>query len=293
MAEFILIIDDRERMQAIAEAATDAANVQVITVATLSEAKRKLLQAAPTLVLCNIVLQEDTEAGFRFCKELQGHEALRAIPVILIAEIFSAEIVRKASASGAKSLMLWPVAPETLHSRLLALSPQGISSPTKTENLFPGQQKTEKSASPTFSMHASFHSAEPMPRRKNFHEEKQQKNGESEALPKSLEADSTLTDLEKKLRIAQNLLAKVLHNLKTSDLLQIIEIEDVARVVFEMTRKVCGVPSIETAGQGIAEQKETVKSELSSGPNQSNLKDRAETADIQLDLDQIFGLKQQ
>lgn len=71
-------------------------------------------------------------------------------------------------------------------------------------------------------------------------------------------------ELSKKFHLAQTLLAKVLHNLKTSDLLKVAEEEDVPRVVFEITRSVCGIRGGTTSGT------------------------EAETT---IDLDKVFGRK--
>jgi response regulator RpfG family c-di-GMP phosphodiesterase len=60
-----------------------------------------------------------------------------------------------------------------------------------------------------------------------------------------------------KLNYVQQLLAKVLHNLKTSDLMTIAEYEDVPRIVLEMTRSVCDINKGDvTKGQEFASERE-------------------------------------
>lgn len=56
-------------------------------------------------------------------------------------------------------------------------------------------------------------------------------------------------EAERNFQLAQSLLAKVLHNLKTSDLLKIAEEDDVPRVVFEITRSVCGIRTAPAAAK--------------------------------------------
>lgn len=70
-----------------------------------------------------------------------------------------------------------------------------------------------------------------------------------------------------KLQLAQRLLAQVLHNLRTSDLLQIVDLDDVPRVVTEITRKVCGISDSEGS------------------------KSSGAASDTFVDLEQAFGMK--
>lgn len=55
------------------------------------------------------------------------------------------------------------------------------------------------------------------------------------------QAPQVSVSFEEKLEYAEQLLAKVVNNLKTSHLLQVVDKEDVPRVVSEITRKVCGI----------------------------------------------------
>ncbi len=91
---------------------------------------------------------------------------------------------------------------------------------------------------------------------------------EDEEQPKSVSPPAVAPD--EKLATAQKLLAQVLHALKTSDLLSVAEIEDVPRIVFEMTRSVCGQQS---AGVEVSER------------------DAEDASETKMDLDSVFGLK--
>jgi PleD family two-component response regulator len=94
---------------------------------------------------------------------------------------------------------------------------------------------------------------------------------------KSQAAQSESSDVEtaEKLKLAQHLLAKVLHNFKTSDLLQVIEKEDIPQVIFGITRTVCGISS-----------EEPPKPESSQGVASSSDDDY-----VEIDLDAAFGIK--
>jgi hypothetical protein len=93
--------------------------------------------------------------------------------------------------------------------------------------------------------------------------------------PFGVESDSEVEQpaatFEEKQALAQRLLAMALHNVRTSDLLRVASIEDVPRVVSEITRKVCG-------------QDETPRqpSSTSTAPGQG---------DISSKLDEVFGFK--
>jgi CheY-like chemotaxis protein len=88
-----------------------------------------------------------------------------------------------------------------------------------------------------------------------------------------------------KIRKAQQLLALVLHNLKTSDLLRLSDIEDVPQVVFEITRSVCGIRE-SSRGQAVSPPvNPSVPAALPPGSSLS------EDSAVSLDLDALFGPK--
>jgi hypothetical protein len=59
----------------------------------------------------------------------------------------------------------------------------------------------------------------------------------------NLGSDTSVESLElsKKLEQVQLILAKVLHSLKTSDLLRLASPDDIPRIVAQMTKKICGL----------------------------------------------------
>ncbi len=62
----------------------------------------------------------------------------------------------------------------------------------------------------------------------------------AKAKPASAPAGAS-PEVDEKFQLVQDLLAQLLHNLKTSALLDVVETEDVPQVVYEMCRKVCGI----------------------------------------------------
>jgi DNA-binding response OmpR family regulator len=196
----VFVIDGEENILRPVEEATSDVELSVLGFAELVTAKRRLLQETPALIICNVTVEGDEEAGFRLCEELQGHSLYKGIPVLLVAEHLTDEAIRQASASGARGLMPAPLQVSSLRARIAAIVP-----------LRPRPPKPDEESVPT-----------------------------KEDIPAE-ESASEDGDMERNFHVAQNLLAKVLHNLKTSDLLKIAEEEDVPRVVFEITRSVCGI----------------------------------------------------
>jgi response regulator RpfG family c-di-GMP phosphodiesterase len=74
------------------------------------------------------------------------------------------------------------------------------------------------------------------------------------------------TEVDEKFQLVQDLLAQLLHNLKTSALLDVVETEDVPQVVYEMCRKVCGIS--ESAAKPVKKE-----------------------PDVTMDLENAFGMK--
>lgn len=81
-----------------------------------------------------------------------------------------------------------------------------------------------------------------------------------------------------KLLYAQQLLAKVLHNLRTSALLDVADMEDVPRIVLQMTRTVCGIREESKIEPGRSKE-EQARAEIKSD------------AAISIDLDSLFRKK--
>lgn len=93
--------------------------------------------------------------------------------------------------------------------------------------------------------------------------------------------------VEDKLKRAQQILASVLHNLKTSDLLQVVELEDIPGIVMQMTRKVCD-PSSDSASRTLDDALKTTAPKAAVSPQKAPT---AANPAVELNLDNLFGLK--
>ena len=242
MPKQILVVDDKASIEPIIDRAMQesvrAGALKVVGVESPALAKRRMVAESPDLIFARVRLGMEDDAGIKFCIELKGHETLSSIPVVLVADTVTDELIRSSNEVGAKGLIPWPFGVEPLRHRILALLPMletVPSAPVSAPKKAPSAKDTSVQV-------------------------------------------SVSPEMESKLKIAQGLLAKVLHALKTSDLLQVVEAEDVPSVVYEMTRKVCGMES-ERKPQVNSSAKTSAKSPV---PGASD-------GETTLNLDQIFG----
>jgi DNA-binding response OmpR family regulator len=233
--KFLLLVDDQGRIEPVLERALKGSDVSVRAFLDIATAKRSLIEATPMLIVTSSSFQTDPDGGFRFAKEVSAHSELSKIPLLLLSEDLSEDVIRRASESGAKALVPWPVSVESLKKRIAAFFPQEQ----------PLSLPADSAASP---------------------QQQQEQTPSEKAAP--LQASS-----EEKVRRAQHLLAQVLHNLKTSALLEVIDIEDVPRVVSEITRAVCGVAAPRVPRTAAVEAQPEDKPE------------------VELDLAAVFGMK--
>ena len=234
----ILVVDDKASIEPIIDRAMQeqvrAGMLKVVGVESPVLAKRRMVAETPDLIFARVRIGMEDDAGIKFCTELKGHEALSSVPVVLVADTVTDELIRSSNEVGATGLIPWPFGVEPLRHRILALLPLLETVPSASVST-PKKPSTIKD---------------------------------------SIVPASVTPEMESKLKSAQGLLAKVLHALKTSDLLQVVEAEDVPRVVFEMTRKVCGMESERTP--------------QAKGPTKISAPE-ATDKETTLDLDQIFG----
>lgn len=209
MNGYVLIIDDQNSAEPVVELALEGSSLSLVRVPDGPAAKRKIVQSVPEMILCNAGLSGDAEFGFRFCRELSSHGSFSQIPVMLLCERIEGSMIDQASASGARGMIPWPIDARALRMRLAPALPQLKGAPPQ-----------------------------PAPAKE---EEKPEPKKERAAAPEAAVAEPALGgDAEAKFKLAQQLLAKVLHNLKTSNLLEVIEEDELPAVLLEITRKVAG-----------------------------------------------------
>ena len=203
MADFVLLIDDQLHSIVAVEEAVQDTGMTVLRVEDLPGAKRKLITFPPKLILLSLSGAVSSDAAFKFCEELRAHAQFSSIPILLFVEKVTDDSVRRATETGTNGLMPMPIRAEMLQRRIQSIFPELVSSISEDSAPDDEEEETEE--------------FEPTPAR-------------------TAPSDSSG---EEKLKAAQQLLAKVLHNLKTSALLDVTELEDIPQIVLEMTRSVC------------------------------------------------------
>ena len=186
---FFIVIDGGGEIAPIVERAVASAGVSVVSVASVAAAKRKLVEAAPLMLISRASFVDDIDGGYRLGRELQSHASLSTIPLVLVDADLNEESLRKATESGAKALIPWPVSAESLAIRLAAL--------------LPSVQFGEVAATPTKPVEAPPVAAAAV------------------TAGQAAVAARPVVQSEK-LQLAQQLLARVLHSLRTSDLLRCV-----------------------------------------------------------------------
>lgn len=213
---------------ALKELAVESA-MDIAAVSTIAEAKRLLIRNLPKFILCSIEVSGDEQAGVSFCKQLQDHPQLGAVPVILFSSRASQEILHGAAVSGARGFIRIPVDVTMLRQHLSgllgvpsAVTVESKSAPTPARGgSVAGGVRVPQSSPPLVKQEISTPVSAP-------------------PQPKVLAQLAGDEELQKKLDIAHGLIEKVLVNLRSSQLLQVVDLEDVPKVVAEITRSVCG-----------------------------------------------------
>ncbi len=215
MTGYVLLIDEKGLIEPVLARVFEHSLLTIVSLPSVTAAKRKLIEERAALVISVAAFASDPEGGYRLARELSGHETLSTIPLVLVSNELTEEVIRKATDVGARALIPWPVSVESLQARLKPLLGDLLALPQP--ETAPPLRKPETTAS------------EPPARTST----------PVGAAPPA----STGEAASEKFQLAQQLLAKVLHNLKTSALLDVVDLEDVPEVVVEITRSVCGAPA--------------------------------------------------
>lgn len=208
MSQYILVIENDGRIEPVCHEALGDTDLKIVSAPDFVTAKRKLLQAIPAIILCPLSLGGEADAGLKFCNELRGHESFADIPVLLFSEKMDEAKIRAACGSGATAGAPWPIAAAALRSRISKLVPDVVSSAAAAK-----LDIIQDSA------------------------DDEEVQDEKNALFAMVDED----DIEEKFKIAQRVFAKVLHSIKTSNVLEFADAEDIPRILVEMTRSVCGI----------------------------------------------------
>lgn len=297
MSGYVFLIDDQQRVEPVLARALQHTILTIVPFTSTAAAKRKLIEEQPKLILCAAAFAADPDGGFRLARELSAHEVLRAVPLLLIIDQLNEDVIRAASAAGAKSIVPWPVSAESLQQRLrpyldelaaaASASNSDLISTRPTSGDAPSPAEPGKGAAPSTPKLGISTPASGAPVQTPL------QGGTEDPLPR-------------KFAFAQHLLANVLHNLKTSALLDVVDYEDVPTVVNEITRAVCLSASDKAGGQmrGTIAQAPAQRAQLVSPPTQRLAARSSETASstklqdgkpqgetVHLDLESVFGMK--
>lgn len=218
MSSYILVIDNQNSVEPVVELALEDSGLALVRVGDGQAAKRRIVQDVPALIICNGALAGDADFGFRFCQELSGHGSFSQIPVMLLCERIDGAAIERATASGARGMIPWPIDADALRMRLAPALPQ-----------LRDQKNTARSSSGRSEQGESI--------AKDSAVDSKKANRPSERLTRP-EPEPQLPDSDSKFKLAQQLLAKVLHSLKTSNLLEVIEDDEVPSALLEITKKV-------------------------------------------------------
>lgn len=249
----LLLIDPKGEIQPVLEQAIADSGVTLKVVNSPHAAKVSLLEFLPSLVLLPIKLNEGEKAGLNFCSQLRDHQNFSEIPVALLSDKVDVEVGDAIKHFGAKAVLPFPVMASELKKLLSGLLPELISAPESVEVRAETKEalnnKQENKEAPNTSAPAE---VAPEAKSKAVSNDKQlieslisQKAPSNSSVIEKEAAQMNLNHFGENLQYAQRILATVLHNLKTSDLLSVIDMDEVPKAVIEMTKSVCEISDSE------------------------------------------------
>ena len=370
MPMLVLVLDDKERLEPIIREALLEHDVTVRAVAKVVLAKQMMLQSIPAAIVAQSEIAGDPAAGCKFSRELHNHESFAAVPLILVAEKVTDELIQQAGEAQVKGIVPWPSSPEVFGKRLRPLL--GIDTPTHSQPAPAQPTPAQPTLAQPVSAKPAQASAMSVPPSAASAQKPQQVTVQTppgqvhvgqvqQAPPAQVSVQQTPTarpqpaagapaqqaarpaapagappqppippgaspvrsvpvqqaapakpaaaaarpaaqspnaqmaaammadgsaSIDDKVKRAQQILAAVLHNLKTSDLLHVVDLEDVPRVVLQMTRQVCDPVSSESAPS-----MEQAFNRPPQKPQAAPQQPAKPAAVVEMDLDSIFGLK--
>ena len=224
MPEYVLVIDESSAVVPVIELAVSEAGINVARADNPQAARRRIMIEAPRLILIHSQIGEDEEAGLKFCKGLKEHPTFAAIPVFILSKKVDDQLVATALQAGAKAMIPWPLEEEALRTRLVPVLPELTARSRQPQ---PSQRPAAtKQRSAEASHEIEFDGDDET-------EPESGKVGESSKSP-------TLSgEAAEKFKLAQQLMAQALHTLKTSNLLEVVDKEDLPGVILEITRNIC------------------------------------------------------
>ncbi|MCC6933830.1 MAG: response regulator [Deltaproteobacteria bacterium] len=124
MGDYILLVDSQEGVKAELNQVIASSSVRIMITTDVASAKRKMFQAVPAIIISAVVVENQDDAGFRFCGDLRQHSEFARIPVILIGEEINEQSLQLAKEAGAKAYYSRQVKANDLYKVICAVAPQ-------------------------------------------------------------------------------------------------------------------------------------------------------------------------
>jgi len=115
----VMVVDSSVAVRKVVERALAAHGMEVSSASSGSEALRRLTDAAPDLIVCD-VLMPDID-GYQFCERVRRHPAHGAAPVLLMAGTVNDAVLGRAAAAQSSDVIRKPFTAEELLGKVGAL----------------------------------------------------------------------------------------------------------------------------------------------------------------------------
>lgn len=112
----VLVVDDSQSVRRAVGRMLAPIGLAVDEARDGDEARRRLARERPRLVICDVVLPGAD--GYEVCRFVRGRPELAGVPVLLITGRHSAELERRAAASGAAGVLAKPFTAKSLIARV-------------------------------------------------------------------------------------------------------------------------------------------------------------------------------
>lgn len=291
----MLVIGGSGKLESLCIAAYPSEEVQLVFASDISSAKRCLVKKTPAVIICSDQVIGGSDAIIELSEQLREHPVFSQVPFLVVT---SGDGAIYGNVQGIRGIINPALAPEDFVKRvqnvIRGIITKEVSEVKASPSLFDndtnaikkGRLSTNEDLLAAPSVGESKTAIE---NRDLIADRKSSGAGDVGELAAKAKESSMVFDEDflKKINLAQRILAKVFVNLKSSSLLQIVELEDVPRVVFEITRTVCGVPSDEPAGHAPTRQEQAAHD---TGRHEKGSK-TVQEPDVELNLDRVFKTK--
>lgn len=121
----VLVVDDSLSVRKVVERALAAMSIQVVSVASGSEALERIEREEPDLVVCDVIMPD--KDGYEICEFVKTHPSLRKTPVLLISGIVNSTVLERAAKVHSDDVMRKPFAADELMRKIDSLLGNGAT----------------------------------------------------------------------------------------------------------------------------------------------------------------------